>query len=79
MRPSLKAAIEWVALNDDPSEMDQEVVIETITVGMLADLYGKTTSEISRRIVKIRREENAREPTAAQTQAFLAKYGAPEI
>lgn len=55
--PSLKAAIEWIALNDDPGSStaeNLEAVSEMISVLLAADLFGVEPEKIAERVVKLR-------------------------
>jgi hypothetical protein len=46
--------IEWIALNDEPAEVDASEVASLISVCLLADLFGKTTEEVAKAVVRIR-------------------------
>jgi hypothetical protein len=47
--------VEWIALNDNPEDMDAESISGNTIVCMVADLTGRTQEEIGKEIV-IRRE-----------------------
>lgn len=49
--------IEWIACNDEPTEMEIDVVKSQITVCLLADLSGKFPSTVAIDIVNIRRHQ----------------------
>lgn len=61
-------ACEWIALNDESGDdlaLDESRVEEYVTVGLVADIFGRATSEVAKKVVKIRRKEvaHAREPS----------------
>lgn len=49
-------AIAHVALNDDPDCKSIAVVKQSISVDLLATIYGVSRTEIARRVVRIRKE-----------------------
>jgi hypothetical protein len=53
-------AIDWIAHNDEDSCMDVEAVRLSVTVALVADLFGKDQTDIAERVVK-RREEIERD------------------
>jgi len=53
-RASIKHAIEWIAENDEPEELDEELVKGQITVLLIADIFGKERIDIANKIVKYR-------------------------
>lgn len=53
-RRGYRFGVEWIALNDEPSEMDPEEVAPLISVALLADLFGKTTAEVAEDVVQWR-------------------------
>ena len=56
-RPSLKAAVEWIALNDDTADMNPASVGSSVSVLLVADLFGANSYALALRIVEIRRKE----------------------
>lgn len=46
--------VEWIALNDEAGEMSTDEVAALISVGLLADLFGKTTEQVAKDVVKYR-------------------------
>ena len=52
---SIKEAIRWIADNDESGELDIEVIETLISVLLVADLFGKTPTEIATRVVKVRK------------------------
>jgi hypothetical protein len=56
-RPTLKAAIEWIALNDETAERaDEEAVASFISTMLVADVFNTTPELIAARVIKLRRE-----------------------
>jgi len=49
--------VEWIALNDDPIEADPEVISGTLTVALLADLFGKEPLAVARAVNRRRKRE----------------------
>lgn len=49
---SYRFGVMWIALNDEPMEMDSGVVKTFISTALLADLFGKETEEVAVDIVK---------------------------
>lgn len=47
-------AAQWIALNDDPAEMDVETIAGSLTVVMAADIFNRDADEIARHIVTLR-------------------------
>lgn len=54
-RASYRHGVEHIALNDDPTEMDEEIVGSCMTVGLLADLFGVDTARVARDVVRFRK------------------------
>ena len=50
-------AVEWLALNDDPSELGAANVRASVAVGLVADLFGKTTFQVARAVLSVRRHQ----------------------
>ena len=62
MRPKgYRFAVEWIAFNDDPAEMDLENIKGTISVGLVADIFSKSTMDVSLSVLKIRLDTQERE------------------
>jgi hypothetical protein len=56
--PTLKAAIEWIALNDNAGNGDDlNTIAEYVTTALIADLFGKTPESLAVRILLLRNEE----------------------
>lgn len=49
--------VEWVALNDDPMEMDWKEIKSYISTSLLADLCGMSTARVAKDIVRVRKNE----------------------
>jgi hypothetical protein len=56
-RPTLKAAIEWIAANDEPEETDVEAIACQVSTALVADLFGKTPGSIAVRIIATRNKK----------------------
>jgi hypothetical protein len=54
LRPTYKAAIHWIAFNDETAEMDAEVVAGFISVCLVADLFGADTRSVAIDVVRCR-------------------------
>ncbi len=59
MAASYRFGVEWIALNDEPGEMDSEVVSGLISTCLLADLFGKDQEKVAADIIQFR-VKNAR-------------------
>jgi len=62
-RPSYRAAVAWVAGNDDPGVVDVETVRCMVTVGLVADLFGVEVERVAADVVKLRRRDALRQRT----------------
>lgn len=51
-----KAAIHWIAYNDEPGDMEIRSVRRNITVCLIADIFNKTTFTVARAVVAERRK-----------------------
>lgn len=56
-RPSLKAAVEWIAHNDEPSEMDEDVMSGFPSVALIADLFGIEAIKVAQKVIRKRKDE----------------------
>jgi hypothetical protein len=62
-RPTLKAAVEWIAVNDNPGEDGpgdpnaERRVSEYISTALVADLFDVSPTTIARRVMALRRQE----------------------
>lgn len=57
-RASLNAGIEWIATNDDPTELERATVAGQISVQLLADLFEKDATDLAQRIISYRMVEH---------------------
>jgi hypothetical protein len=48
-------AIEWIAINDEPGWDDFTMVIEMISVVLIADVFMKNTTTVANDIIKYRK------------------------
>lgn len=56
-RPSYRAAVEWIAREDEPSYTDAaEVMVESgVAIGLVADLWGKLDEDVANDVARWRR------------------------
>lgn len=54
IRASYKYGVEWIAVNDEPDEIDQGTVSEMISIMLLADLFGKPYFQVAADVIKYR-------------------------
>jgi len=54
MRASYRRAIEIIALNDEPSDTDVDSVEGSLTVQLVADLWGYDSYKVARAVVRFR-------------------------
>jgi hypothetical protein len=54
MRPSLTRAVEWIAANDEPGDLDERVVAEYISTQLVADVFLTPVELVAKRIVILR-------------------------
>jgi hypothetical protein len=60
MRPSYKAAIHWIALNDEPSDLNPDSIAEYISTLLVADLFGKPADKVAKDVAKVRLNNNTK-------------------
>jgi hypothetical protein len=53
-RASYRFAVEWIALNDDAVEMDSEEVAASISVALVADLFGVDPEKVAADVIRFR-------------------------
>ncbi|HEY7195500.1 MAG TPA: hypothetical protein VH439_17285 [Gemmatimonadales bacterium] len=58
-RPSYLRAVEWIALNDEPTLTDAAELSELISVVLVADLWGKEPDDVARDVLQARAEAHA--------------------
>jgi hypothetical protein len=51
IRPSLAIAIRWIALNDEPTCLDQAAVSQLLTVALTADLFEMEPLAVARMVI----------------------------
>lgn len=56
-RASYRHGVSWIALNDEPVEMDPQEIASLISVLLLADLFEVEPLKVAQDIVKIRIRE----------------------
>lgn len=53
-RASYRQGVEWIALNDEPNDLDPENIAGYISTLLLADLFHKDPLDVARAIVRKR-------------------------
>lgn len=53
-RPSYRMAVEWAALNDESAATDPEEVAGTISVCLVADIFGLDVARVVRDVLRVR-------------------------
>lgn len=53
-RASYREAIEWIALNDEPSCRDPEWLPTTVTALLIADIFGADPARVGRDVLRYR-------------------------
>lgn len=54
-RASYRDAVDFVALNDEPSELDEEVVSGLASVVLVASIFDVETERVARDVVRLRK------------------------
>lgn len=62
-RASYRDGIDFIALNDEPEELDEEVVGGLATVLLLSELFGVPRERVARDVVRYRKGEAKRAPS----------------
>jgi hypothetical protein len=57
MAPSYKRAVEWLALNDETAETDEEIVAMLVTTCLVADLWAKEPLDVAKAVLRYRARE----------------------
>jgi cob(I)alamin adenosyltransferase len=74
-RISYRAAVEWIALNDDPDERNLETIAAQISVCLLADVSGKPRTVVARAVnacrAVVRRVERRAELNAVRRMRLV--------
>jgi hypothetical protein len=61
-RASYRHGIEHIALNDDPASLELRSVAATISVALLADLFGRDRFEVADDVIAYRRKHGDAPP-----------------
>lgn len=78
-RASYLAGCEWIALNDEPLDLDVENVAGYISTTLLADIFKRDPRDLAEKIVAIRNPQpkekpaRVRKPRAAKPKAATKK------
>lgn len=57
--PTYTEMVAWIALNDDPGETDAAVVMDQVTVALVADVTGRSAGAVAADVVRYRRKGGA--------------------
>ena len=57
-RPSLKGAVAWIAVNDEPLILDEEEMSGLISVLLTADMFDVSPEKVAKKVVDYRRKAN---------------------
>lgn len=55
MPPKYATAVEWIAVNDEPMELDLEGVQGYISVLLVADVFGKEAEDVAKDVISLRK------------------------
>ena len=59
MKPAkLSNAVQWIAYNDEDGESDLATVENSISVALVADLFGVSTTLVALRVLTLRQERD---------------------
>ena len=53
-RASYRFAVQWIADEDEPLNLDVQDVSHSVTVGLIADLFEVTTARVARDVIRRR-------------------------
>ena len=56
-RPSYRAAVQWIADNDETAETDVRELALLISVSLVADLFGKHVDDVAKDVARARAKE----------------------
>lgn len=60
-RASFTQAVKWIAFNDEPGEKDEQQIADSVTVMLIADIFGRPAQEVGRRVLRERIADEKRE------------------
>jgi hypothetical protein len=69
-RASFREGVKWIAFNDEPSERDESVISEMISVALLVDLFGKSTEHVARHVLRERTRNERIERELEERRGF---------
>lgn len=58
MRASYRQAVLWIAMNDEPGELDPYNVESGITTLLVADIFGKEPEDVAKAIIACRKKDS---------------------
>lgn len=56
-RASYRHGVYWIAVNDEPTMMDESEIADMVSTVLLADLFDVEPERVARDIVRVRAEE----------------------
>lgn len=60
-RPTYRAAIEWIAINDSPGDAEPEEALRGyLTVALVADLFGLSCERVAKDVAALRSPEKSK-------------------
>lgn len=81
MHASYKEAIDWIARNDEESEMNPDYIADSLTVQLVADLWRKAADAVAMdvykarvRIVAVREQNRRNEEIAIAERREIARH-----
>jgi len=54
IRRGYKYAVRWIAINDSPGLLGVDAIADLHTVGLVADLFGRTELEVATKVARYR-------------------------
>lgn len=56
-RLSYREAVEWIAVNDEPTETNPETLASLISVALIADLSARDPKKVAQDVLRARKQE----------------------
>jgi hypothetical protein len=70
-RQGYRFGVRWIAMNDDPSTMNIDDIEGYISVGLLADLFGKDTRKVAEDVLQYRQNNLAKTAAIGRGKTFF--------
>lgn len=74
---NFKAAVRWIALNDELEETSPEVLAELVSVCLVADVWGKTPHVVALEVLRDRDRWHRAERRAKELERVRAEQTRP--